>query len=351
MRNGFNATRTATVVKHRLVPAIVARVPVSALQRLLSSPPLIAYYHVVSDDSLPHIRHLYRFRSVAEFVRDLDTFLRRYRCIALSDVIEALRRDTPLPPNAFHLTFDDGFRQMHDVVAPLLLAKGVPATFFLTTSFIDNRDLAHDNRISLLLHRLAQIRGEARAPRVERMLRAHGCWRGDIRTSLLGLEHRQRHVVDGLATILDVDFPAFLARYEPYLRSTQVDALLAQGFAVGAHSVNHPSYAELPREEQLVQTRLSVEWIRERFGVPYGAFAFPYGGPSVGRALLDELFTDGSGLDVTFGTAGMVRGRHPRHLERCLMENSPASAVTILAQHYARAMYRHALRRSAGGVA
>ena len=53
--------------------------------------------------------------------------------------MEAVEGSGKLDRRCLHLTFDDGFRELHDVVAPILLRKGIPATFFVNSAFIDNK--------------------------------------------------------------------------------------------------------------------------------------------------------------------------------------------------------------------
>ncbi|MBV9660140.1 MAG: polysaccharide deacetylase family protein [Acidimicrobiales bacterium] len=51
--------------------------------------------------------------------------------IDLPEAVRGLRGDTPLPPRAAVITFDDGYRDNLDLAAPLLSGMGLPATFFL----------------------------------------------------------------------------------------------------------------------------------------------------------------------------------------------------------------------------
>jgi len=115
---------------------------------------VVPYYHMVSDFHVPHVTPLYRFRSIAEFKSDLEFFLSRFEPVTLADIVDTLNGTRALTRPSFHLTFDDGFREMHDVVAPILQRAGVPATFFLNTAFLDGGGLAHHNELSLLLDRL-----------------------------------------------------------------------------------------------------------------------------------------------------------------------------------------------------
>ena len=46
---------------------------------------VVSYYHMVSNDHIAQVRHLYRFRNAAEFESDLDLLLRRFVSIELKE--------------------------------------------------------------------------------------------------------------------------------------------------------------------------------------------------------------------------------------------------------------------------
>ena len=125
------------------VSTVASAIPQGWLHRLGGRPPLLPYYHMVTDEPAPHVRPLYRFRTRREFERDLEWLLRRYRPLSLDELLRAQAGEGTLPDKAFLLTFDDGFREMHDVVMPILLAKGAPAVFFVTSGCVDNIMLCH----------------------------------------------------------------------------------------------------------------------------------------------------------------------------------------------------------------
>lgn len=45
-------------------------------------------------------------------------------------------------------------RQCYDVILPILEAKGIPATFFINSGFIDNKDLFFRFKASFLIDEL-----------------------------------------------------------------------------------------------------------------------------------------------------------------------------------------------------
>lgn len=298
--------------------------------------PLAAYYHIVSDADVPHVKHLYPFRGVEEFLRDLETFQRKFRFISLHDLLESLRLSRQLPSNSILLTFDDGFREVHDVIAPILLKKGIPATFFIITGCLDNRGMAHHNKISLLIEHL-ESRG-TRAPDREILAILSGCGitAESVRRALLSIDYEKRDVIEEIAELLGYDFQNYLSETKPYLTSEQIRKLIKLGFTIGAHTIDHPCCSRLEIDQQLEQTRGSVLELRKRFSLNYGAFAFPHGDDKVLDHCFDEMFADS--VDVSFGTGGILKNSRPGHIHRFSTENSGQPASQVLGRYYARSV-------------
>src|SRR4051812_34758183 len=68
------------------------------------------YYHWIGNAARPHLRHLYRCKTLEAFDQDIEYLLTKYVPVSVLDVIEHVKRGQPLPKNAFMLTFDDGYR-------------------------------------------------------------------------------------------------------------------------------------------------------------------------------------------------------------------------------------------------
>jgi peptidoglycan/xylan/chitin deacetylase (PgdA/CDA1 family) len=301
---------------------------------------VVPFYHMVSDEYVPHVSNLYRFRTVAEFKSDLEFFTRHFEPVALSDIVDALNGKRTLPRSCVHLTFDDGFSEIYDIVAPLLQSAGVPATFFLTTAFLDGGGMAHHNELSVLLNRIRSEPACSNAvmTQLESFLPAPQRGATTLRDRMLSIRYVEKSRVRSLAEVLNVDLDEYVRKAQPHLTSDQVAALVKQGFAIGAHSHDHPLYADLSLSEQLAQTRTSTELL-ERFGSRPKAFAFPHNDDGVQQEFFNTVFTERL-LDVSFGTSGFVAHFHPRNIQRATMEKTAAPASQILARQFARAAYR-----------
>ena len=94
----------------------------------------ILCYHSVSNRADPRPNDVDQLHLGAErFLRQLDYLEAHHPIIPLSEFVRAQRARTQLPAGAVVLTFDDGFRNFFSVVAPILRARGIPATSFVIT--------------------------------------------------------------------------------------------------------------------------------------------------------------------------------------------------------------------------
>lgn len=291
---------------------------------------------------------------MSEFIADLETLLESFTPVGLEEMIDALRGKNQLKARAFHLTFDDGFSEMSDVVAPILSRKGIPATFFINTAFLDNRAMCYLNLASLVADRLergasagdlccvASLLCDCGIP-ADRALDGRGgslCERREgLSRAVLSLRYDQRAVLDEIARALGIDVSAYLAEVHPYLDGSQVQSLLRQGFTIGAHSIDHPRYELLDLDEQVRQTVGSLREIRARFGLRYGAFAFPHSDRGVSRAFFDQVRRR-SEIDLAFGTSGLRTDEVPWNIQRISLEKPLEPARDLIAFHLGRRVIR-----------
>lgn len=271
------------------------------------------YYHAVSDQPLPHIRHLYRAKNIREFESDLDFLLKFYQPIDFHDYVRMLENPAKVKGKTpFLLSFDDGLREFYDTIAPILMRKGIPAICFLNSSFIDNKALFFRYKASLLIEKHGSNIDET------------------TRQEILAVRYADKEQLDAMALELGLDFGAFLETEKPYLSSGQIEELIKKGFHFGAHSIDHPEYRFLSLQEQLVQTTKSVELVSNQFGLGYRLFSFPFTDYGVSKAFFDFVLQDKKVADLSFGCAGLKRDIHPRHIQRIAMEQNKLSAEEIL---------------------
>jgi peptidoglycan/xylan/chitin deacetylase (PgdA/CDA1 family) len=108
---------------------------------------------------------------------------------------------------------------------------------------------------------------------------------------------------------------------------------------MGAHSIDHPRYADLPLADQLHQTRESLNFVKKQFALDYGVFSFPHSDALVSRAFYREASAPG-GVEVFFGNQGLLEDCVPQSVQRTSMEKTALPAEAILGKSYARRCFK-----------
>lgn len=322
-----------------VVSGIIGEIPIYFFEKIIGPNLIIPYYHMVRDDKIPHVSNLYRYKKIKQFEDDMDWLLRNFSSISLNEILSMVKNECKIEREVFFLTFDDGFRELSDIVAPILLKKGVQATFFICSSFIDNKEMNYQHKTSLLIEKIKRGLSLPLKKRIEVFWKKTGLSNSDIEKNILPIGYLQKDLIDALAHIMEVDFNEYLSKYEPYLTTGQIKKLLKDGFHIGAHSLDHPGYQGIPLKEQLNQTLTSLKMIRNNFNLNYGAFAFPYSDFGISREYFRKIQQSGL-VDVSFGTGGMINDTISNNLQRFSLEKPLMPASKIIAVQYAKKIAR-----------
>lgn len=298
-------------------------IPSSFLQKAANQRLILPFYHAISNEEMPHIKHLYPVKGVKTFIKDLDFLLKYYTPIDYNEFLTLSRTHKQPKKPSFLLSFDDGLREFHDVIAPILLQKGIPAICFLNSDFIDNKDLFYRYKSSLLIDK---IKKEAVLnKRIQEFF--YGSKKGI--ENILSITYQNKNLLDELAVLTDYSFSDFLLNYSPYLTSEQIKLLLKQGFYFGAHSIDHPEYQYINLKEQIRQTNESIQYICSAFSIDYKIFSFPFTDYNVSKEFFSQLKTNKI-AENTFGCAGQKRDTVPNNFQRIPFEMTSLSGKQIL---------------------
>jgi peptidoglycan/xylan/chitin deacetylase (PgdA/CDA1 family) len=284
----------------------------------LTTPVFQPFYHVVSDEKLPHILN-YNYRNTFQFEKELDFYLKYFKPVSLAGLLESRTSDEKI----FHLSFDDGLKECAEFIAPILLKKGIPATFFVNPGFIDNRQLFHKYKASLILNQL----NENSNTKAEQFLKEHNL----MGKQILNASILQVGILDEAAALLEINFDSFLKVQKPYLTTGQLLKLKEQGFSIGAHSFNHPEFWKISDEETLNEVRKSMDWLVEKINPENKAFSFPFTDSGVSLKVLHTLKNENI-CDVTFGTAGIKYDELDNHLQRYPVEKEGNFMLNLKAE-------------------
>ena len=259
-------------------------IPLQLLKNRNHFPAFLPFYHVVSDVTLDYIDS-YVVRTRKQFEAELDYLLKYFKPVDLENII-----NSPATTK-MHLSFDDGLKECYSIIAPVLKRKGIPATFFVCSGFVDNQQLFHRFKKAILESR------------------------GILPMGPKKYFIQDMNELDEIALKHEIDF----STYQPYMSLDEIMALDADGFTIGAHSLNHPEMWTLSEEDQYRQVIESMQWVIDHFQPNIKVFSFPFTDDGMTQSLFDRISASGQ-VDVTFGTAGLKYDSYPGHLQRIPVE-------------------------------
>jgi peptidoglycan/xylan/chitin deacetylase (PgdA/CDA1 family) len=217
-------------------------------------------------------------QGIRGLVAQLRSLRRFANVVPLQPALEALGSGRPLPPRAVALTWDDGYRDSLQLVAPLLERFQLPATFFLVPGL-----LSGEVRAWWELLAWAWARSPHRViPWGDRVLPVGG--RAGRRSLRWLGQQLQAH---GRA-VRDQQMAELLERLEPagelddrtlFLDWIDARKLVSKGFAIGSHSMHHTILGHEPLDMQRRDLADSRAELEQRLEVPVRLFAYPSGQP------------------------------------------------------------------------
>lgn len=311
---------------------VVSRVlPARLVIKGIGSKTISPFYHLVSNNPPSHVKHLYNVLSVNEFECDLDFFLRYFTPIDGRTLVDTLSSNIKLQKPPIFLSFDDGFREVKDIISPILLRKGIPATFFVNPAYIGNQDLMYRCKVSLIVDRIKSTNISFTTQNaIAELLNVKGDT-ANILKVLFQLKHNQSELLDRVAELISIDFSEYLKANQPYLSLDDLLVLAKSGFTIGGHGYNHPYFNEISFEEQISEVMRCMGWIGSNFPDQPKLFAFPFTDVGVTDNLLKQLlFIKDSPCNLSFGTSGIQPVRIQNHLQRIPMEVNGISGTQLV---------------------
>ena len=232
-------------------------------------------YHGLRSDDAPSGQMAFENLHVRASTFEAHCRVVRETCdpISLDDWRASLAGTAPLPPRPVLITFDDGYRSVLTLGAPVLRALGLPAVVFVCSDLVERRRL-------LWFDAVAARDGEA----------AVEPWKAR------GYAEWLKACAADTPPVADEDARALLTPAE-------VGALSREpGIEIGSHTARHPILAHATPAQQRAEIEDSRLALARWTGRPVRAFAYPNGRPRVDYtettiALLGEL-----GFDFAFTT-------------------------------------------------
>ena len=210
------------------------------------------------------------------FEKHLRTFKGHYHVMPLTEIVRALAEGRPLPPNAAAITFDDGYANNFARAAPLLAKYELPATFFVTTGFIDGTHFpwwfALRAKVFSVQCSVFSLPDGTQRPLKTLQDRLEVAVQWERRLKELPANERNDFIRK-----LCPEHTTRDTRHAPFMTWDQIRALAAQGHEIGAHTVSHVSLGHESFETLEREVADSMARIDEELGYCSPVYSYPYG--------------------------------------------------------------------------
>lgn len=234
---------------------------------------VITYHRVIEDPVQADFDEI----GLRQFRMHVDLYSRYFNVLRLTEAASLLQ-SRRLPSRAMCITFDDGYRDNVTAALPILMARGLPATFFVATGYLDGGIMWNDIVIESLsktkecvldledkglgIHRIADVR--------ER--------RDTIASVLSELKYRGRAERERLCRVI-AERANMKVRDDLMMRTADLIRLRDAGMELGGHTRNHPILSVATDDESEADILAGKNDIEKVTHEEVRAFAYPNGRP------------------------------------------------------------------------
>jgi peptidoglycan/xylan/chitin deacetylase (PgdA/CDA1 family) len=225
-----------------------------------------------------------------------------YNIISLDKMVEHYTKGVKLPLNPVVITIDDGYKSSYTLAYPIIKEFGVPATIFLTTDFIDKKQMLWHDRIEYAIDMTKSSSFKLKIDKEMLFLdfqsiNSKKMYCREIIARLKSMpQESMGEIIENLECglgqklSLDGDVPEI---YQPLEWHEVLEMIESGMISIGSHTCAHVILTRCSPERARKELFLSKQVIQNKTGLSCRLFCYPNGG--VGdfdyrtRKLLKEL--------------------------------------------------------------
>lgn len=304
---------------------------------------LLPFYHTISNQRVAHIENIYPVRNEKLFIEDIDFILQYFEPVDIATIHQKVKNGETFSKPSFHITFDDGLSEIYQTAIPILERKGISATVFVNSGFVDNKALFYRYKVSLIIEKISQ--DNSLIEPVSEILALKSNDITSVSYAILKLNFESQDLIELIINRIELDIRSYLDNEKPYLTTSQIKDLIKRGFSIGSHSVDHPFFGDLNIYEQKEQITKSFQYLIENFDVKNKYFSFPFSDERVSLEFFEWLYKT-ENCDLSFGTSGLKHDYSSQHMHRVAFDGSLTSAEDIIKSQYFNYMIKYFLKKN-----
>lgn len=223
--------------------------------------------------------------SAKSFEQQVAHISRQYQPMTVSEMIRGCFEGEKLPKHAIAITVDDGYEDFYQIAWPILQRYKVPATFYVTTGFVDEKLWLWPDQLTWILGSALEsmdsvmpftdgtetVVPPANPEDQQRLF-------GRLVSYLLSIPEEKKHAfLHALAEHWKLRIPEKAPDWARPVSWSQLAEMQSNGLEVGGHSVSHPSLSQVSREQAEDEIIGSRDALVANLGDAERSFCYPNG--------------------------------------------------------------------------
>jgi len=247
------------------------------------------------------------------FTWQMELMARCFNVLSLHDALAALASGK-VPPRAVCITFDDGYRSVHELALPVLRRLKLPATVFVSSGYVNGHTMWNDRIVEAVETLPAEeldLTDFGLGVYSLRNMRERAATLGQLTEASKYLPPQERtRLVGRLETLVGEGVSEGLM-----LTPDMVVDLDRHGIEIGAHTVTHPILTSLDDASAMQEIAGSKRDLEAIVGKPVTLFAYPNGKVGKDFDTRHVAMVREAGFQAAFTTAVGAITRHHDHYQ------------------------------------
>lgn len=230
---------------------------------------VVVYHHVGTDDD-PFLKHLCLGTRPERFEEHVRYFGKNFDFVSGADLVSGV-----LPAKPILVTFDDAYRSVLDVAAPILRSQSAPSIFFVSAGAISGSSLPIDNILSCAVEEIGWSKVAStvgvKSTKVNNL--------PQLIINIISMKTSEEIAClrDRLLLAIGKTESELRAASKMFLGFGDLRAFPTFRIEVGNHSMNHAFFRSLSRSELVTEIVRSQALLQQKSGQPVPYLAIPYG--------------------------------------------------------------------------
>lgn len=253
-----------------------------------------------------------------------DNFEKQMKYLSMNKHVTTLREIAANPDmHAVAVTFDDAYKNVHDVALPILKKYNIPATFFISTGFVGKNRLFWTDKLEHMINyakvnKLNIQLGKFDIDTIENKIQTLICIKQQIKL----MNIRERHNI--IKEILEQTGITECNNIENYktLSWNDVEALDEQPmYEVGGHGTNHETLSMIQKDTYKYEIQNCIEALEQHLHRKIDLFSYPEGQEEhFNNDIISYLKSLGISICPTAIYGANKKNDDPFHLKRIMIE-------------------------------